>query len=204
MRKLLVLLSLAVLFLAGCGGDDDSATSDDTSEAADGATTTADTDFSGKGSGDFCDLARKYTEDFEDTAEAETSDDLEKTYKDLASAIDKLTDEAPKEIKADAEVVNGKFKEINTLLAKYDYDFSKVPEAEANTMSLDDPEVQAASDRVESYFEKVCKIDSDDDGDTDGVTNSDDSGTSDDEQAPDDTTDGSSDDSSETTETTEG
>jgi hypothetical protein len=206
MRKLLVLLSLAAFLFAGCGGDDDSSSTDASSDSSGGATTTAaDTDFSGKGSGDFCDLARKYTKDFEDTTEAESSDDLEKTYKDLASAIDKLTSEAPKEIKADAEVVNDKFKEINTLLAKYDYDFSKVPEAEANKMSLDDPKVKAASDRVESYFEKVCKIDSDDDGDTDGVVNSDDAGTSEDEQAPDDTTDdGSSDDGSSTTETTEG
>jgi hypothetical protein len=49
-------------------------------------------------------------------------------------------------------------------------------------MSLDHPEVQAASDRVESYFEKVCKIDTDEDGDTDGVIG--DSSSTDVEQAP--------------------
>jgi hypothetical protein len=203
MRKLLVLVCLASLAFAGCGGgkdDTSTAATDAGSKAAGGTATTVDTDFSGKGSGDFCDLARKYEQEFDKSGSSQTPADVEKEYKDLASAIDKLVGEAPSEIKADASKVNGAFKDLNTLLAKYHYDFSKIPESEAQNAKLDDPEIQAASNRVESYFEKVCKIDSDGDGDTDGVI---DDGSSSGEQAPgattDDTTDGSG-----TTETTQG
>jgi hypothetical protein len=193
MRKLLVLLSLAALFLAGCGDGDDGSTdtaksskdstTDSSADDADASTdSTLDTDFSGKGSGDFCELAKKYEEDFADTGDASTQEEVKKQYTDLTAAIDKLVSKAPSEIKADASKVNDKFKEVNTLLAKYDYDFSKIPQDEAEKISIDDPEIQSASDRIESYFEKVCKIDTDEDGDTDGVIG--DSSSTDDEQAP--------------------
>jgi hypothetical protein len=192
MRKLLLIFCLASLALAGCGGGDDGA--DKTDSAADagadgGGTKTgtdAETDFSGKGSGDFCDLARQYEKDFDDTGNADSADDVEKNYKDLAKAVDNLVKEAPSEIKGDTQKVNDAFKDLNAVLAKYDYDFEKIPQAEADKMQLDSPEVEAASNRVESYFEKVCKIDSDHDGDTDGVIE--DNSTSTSEQAPDDTT----------------
>jgi hypothetical protein len=206
MRKLLVLLSLAALFFAGCGGgDDDTSSTDASAGASSDATTTsaADTDFSGKGSGDFCDLARQYEKDFKDTGDANTKEEIKKEYTDLASAIDKLVSKAPSEIKPDAQTVNEKFKKVTALFAKYDYDFSKIPESEAANMSLDDPAFTASSNRIESYFEKVCKIDSDEDGDTDGIIK-DDSSTSDTEQAPDTTGDGSTGGSSDTTATTEG
>lgn len=167
MKKLLVVLALATLLLAGCGGgDDDGGGSVDT--AAEGSAKT-DTDFSGKGGGDFCDLAKKYEEDFEDTGDAANADDIEKEFKELTAAIDNLADEAPGEIEGDVKKISDAFGEYNELLAKYDYDFSKIPEAEANGVSIENPDVEAASNRVESYFEKVCKIDSDGDGDTDGV-----------------------------------
>jgi hypothetical protein len=196
MRKLLIVLSLAIVTFAGCGGgDDDGGSAKDTdaaSESADGstATTEADTDFSGKGSGDFCELAKKYEEDFNDTGGSSATADVKKEYQELGDAIDKLVSEAPAEIKADTQKVNGAFKKLNALLEKYDYDFTKIPESEADDVKLDDPEIEAASNRVEAYFEKVCGIDSDDDGDTDGVN--DDTSTSGEEQAP-----------AETTETTE-
>ena len=203
MRKLLLVLMLAIVTFAGCGGDDGGdGTGGDTASGTseEGTGGGDDTDFSGKGSGDFCDLAKQYEEDFADTGEAETAADVEKEYKELTAAIDKLVDEAPDEIKADAEVVNDAFQKFNSVLAKYDYDFSKIPPEEADDLQLDSPEIESASNRVESYFEKVCKIDSDDDGDTDGVIE-DDGATSDDEQAPDDTTEDTAD---ETTDTTEG
>ena len=203
MRKLLLVLMLAIVPFAGCGDDD----GDDT--AGDAATGTSEagsgdgdgTDFSGSDSGDFCDLARQYEKDFADTGEAATAADVEREYKELTAALDNLVDEAPDEIKADAEVVNAAFQKFNAVLEKYDYDFAKIPPEEADELDLDGPEIESASNRVEAYFEKVCKIDSDDDGDIDGVIEKD-GATSGDEQAPDDTTADTDDD--ETTETTEG
>lgn len=176
MKKLLVILCLSALFLAGCGGGDDDGGSVDT--AAEGSSKT-DTEFSGKGGDDFCALAKKFEEDFEDTGDTSTSDDAEKEFKELASAIDELADEAPGEIEDDVRTIATALEEYTDLLAKYDYDFAKIPEDEAKDIDLQNPEVEEASNRVESYFEKVCKMDSDGDGDTDGVIE-DDSSTTDD------------------------
>ena len=169
MKKLLVLLCLAALFLAGCGdgGDGDGGSVDTAAEGSDGKS--GDTNFSGKGGDDFCDLAKKYEEDFEDTGDTNTAEDIEKEFNELTTAIDKLADEAPGEIEDDTKKIAGAFNEYNDLLKKYDYDFSKIPEAESKEISIENPDVEAASNRVESYFEKVCKMDSDGDGDTDGV-----------------------------------
>ena len=170
MKKLLVILCFSALFLAGCGGGDDDGGSVDT--AAEGSTET-DTEFSGKGGDDFCALAKKFEKDFEDTGDASTSEDTEKEFKELTSAIDKLADEAPGEIEGDIETIATAFNKYDDLLAKYDYDFAKIPEDETKDLDLENPEVEAASNRVESYFEKVCKMDSDGDGDTDGVIDDD-------------------------------
>lgn len=186
MRKLLVVLTVALLTFAGCGGDDGGDA--ETGDAA--GTSQADTDFSGSGSGDFCSLAKKYTEDFEDVG-SDGGEDIEAEFEELTAAIDDLAEEAPGEIKEDVGVVNEAFKRSTAIFEKYDYDFTKIPEEEAQSASLDSPEIEAASRRVESYFEKVCKLDTDDDGDTDGVI--DDGSTSDstteDEQAPDESVD---------------
>ena len=178
MKKLLLVLVLAALFLAGCGDGDDGGSDDGGSatatqeegsgdDAADDAD--ADTEFSGKGGDDFCDLAKKYEEDFEDTGDPTSGGDIEKEFSELTEAIDKLADEAPDEIEDDTKKIAAAFKEYNDLLKKYNYDFTKIPEAEAANIDIENPDVEAASNRVESYFEKVCGMDSDGDGDTDGV-----------------------------------
>ena len=198
MRKFLLLVSLAALTFAGCGGDDGGSTdtaSESTSEAEG-------TDFSGKGSDDFCDKARDYAEKFEDAGDVENETELADDYKEFSKAIDDLADDAPGEIKADVQVVQAAFADLNELLEKYDYDFSKITEEEAADIDLESPEIESANNRIESYFEKVCKIDTDDDGDTDGKIESgddtDDPAGTEDEQAPDESVDDSS------TETTTG
>jgi hypothetical protein len=203
MKKLLMILALAALLFAGCGGSDDDGGSVDTAAegTSDDDAAAKDTDFSGKGGGDFCELAKKYEEDFDDTTgSSSSSDDIEKEFEELTSAIDKLADEAPDEIEADTKKIAGAFKEYNDLLKKYDYDFAKIPEAESQKITIQNPDVEAASNRVESYFEKVCGMDSDDDGDTDGVI--DDDSSSGDGSTTDDSTadDGSTDDTTDTTE----
>ncbi len=189
MRKLPLVLIVAMFALSACGGGDDASSDTSvgaTSETGDTKTdsktdTSADTDFSGKGSGDFCELAKQYEKDFKDTGDpSQSTDDAKKEYKELAAAIVNLEKQAPSEIKADVATVGKAFDQLDKLLSKYDYDFTKVPESEAGSVDVDSPTVQAASNRVESYFEKVCKIDVDEDGDTDGVVDD----SSGDEQAP--------------------
>ena len=195
MKKLLAALLLAALLLAGCGsGDDGDGGGSDTKAASEERS--GDTNFSGEGSGDFCDLAKKYEEDFEDTDEAGESADLAKEFEELTDAIDKLAAEAPDEIAKDTETIATAFSEYNDLLKKYEYDFTKIPQEEQDEISIENPDVDAASNRVESYFEKVCEMDSDGDGDTDGVIGEDEGGSTDeslpeetdDEQAPADET----------------
>ena len=187
MRKLLVLIALGTITFAGCGGDDDAATG----TASTSTTAGGDGEFSGEGSDDFCDLARDYAEKFDQAGEteattpAEAEAELANDYDEFAKAIKDLVGEAPEEIEADVRVVSGAFDELNELLEKYDYDFEKIPQEEAASIDLDNAEVEAANNRIESYFEKVCGIDTDDDGDTDGDIG----GTSAEEQAPDESVD---------------
>lgn len=196
MRKFLLLI-VALLAFSGCGGDDGDST-DTGSDAAAGTSEEGsaeagddDTDFSGSGSGDFCDLARDYAKEFEETAEATDETELADSYKEFADAVDELAAEAPGEIEADVELVNKSFRQFVDLLEKYDYDLSKIPEEEAAEIDFDSEEIEGANRRIESYFEKVCEIDTDDDGDTDGVIDdgSVDDATTDDEQAPDESVD---------------
>jgi hypothetical protein len=195
MRKFLLLLVVTILAFTGCGGDD----ADSTDTGGDAASGTSeegsgggdDTDFSGSGSGDFCDLARDYAEEFEETAEATDETELAESYKEFAGAVDELAKEAPGEIEADVELVNRSFQQFVDLLEKYDYDLSKIPEDEAAEIDFDSEEIEDANRRIESYFEKVCEIDTDEDGDTDGVIDdgSADDATTEDEQAPDESVD---------------
>ena len=147
MKRLLLVLSLAALALSACGGGGGGASG---------------------GSAAFCELARQYEEDFEDTGSATTPAQVKTQFEELMAAVERLVDEAPEAIAEDTELVGTEFEKYVDLLAKYDYDFSKVPEEEAAEIDIDDPDVTAASNRIESYFETECDIDSDGDGDTDG------------------------------------
>ncbi len=157
-RRVGLLLLVGALLVAGCGGGDDTT-----------AAGSKDTNFSGKGSGDFCQKARDFEENTKATGDASTPDGVKTQFERLTKAVDDLVDSAPGEIKADAQNVGDYFGRVNDLYEKYGYDAAKIPKEESDKLDFDDPEVEASSNRVTSYFEKVCKIDSDGDGDTDGV-----------------------------------
>lgn len=157
-RRVGLLLLVGALLVSGCGGDDDTT-----------AAGSKDTNFSGKGSGDFCQKARDFEENTKAPGDSSTPEGVKTQFERLNKAVDDLVDSAPGEIKADAQNVGNYFGKVDNLYKKYDYDASKIPKEESDKLDINDPEVEASSDRVTSYFEKVCKIDSDGDGDTDGV-----------------------------------
>lgn len=156
-RKIGLLLFVGALVVAACGGD--------------GETTvgSGDTTFSGKGGEEFCQKARDFEKNTKDTGDATSPEGLREEFGQLSAAIDDLVDAAPGEIKADTKAVGDYFGRVRDLYERHDYDQTKIPEEEAATLDSGTEKTKAASERVQSYFEKVCNIDTDGDGDTDGV-----------------------------------
>lgn len=168
--------------LAACGGSSTSgsdvttaattakaATTDTSSEVTTaGSDTTVAADFSGKGSGDICGMAREYEKSsnldniFQSADPTQMKKDLELTRK----AMDDMTKTAPAEIKADVQKVTGAVLGMLDVLTKYNFDFvamSKAIETDPAVKSLiggglESEGFEAASSRVEQYFEKVCGI----------------------------------------------
>lgn len=168
-RPLVSLLLLIAIVAAACGGgdgDNAAARSSTTAEKDEGASTSAEGNksddtsagFSGRGSGDFCAKARDYEAKFAKIGQDPSK--FKSEWKNLRTAIDDIASEAPREIKADVDVVRKNFDDITTLYEKYDYDFSKIPQEEAK--ALQSPEGDAANQRLNDYMEQVCKIGADD------------------------------------------
>ncbi len=163
MRRLVVLWLVglvAVIGLAGCGDDDD-----DTD--ATGATTTVadddggeeedDEEFTGEGSGDFCDTAKRFDEEFDDAfTNATTPADTERVFNAARDALDTLEDEAPGEIKADVQTLSRAFGQLIDALDDVGYDVTKLTPEQQQLIS--NPDIQAASERLERYGERVCGI----------------------------------------------
>ena len=194
MRKLLiVLVSLLALFVGACGGGDDNSSNDaaGTSEEGSSEANDDDTDFSGKGSDDFCDQARVINEDDSFNNQNASPEETRQQAEDVLDAFEKLAEEAPSEIEDDIDLLFSALQPVFQAVVD-GKDLSQLtPEEQAEFDKLESPEFQAASDRVNAYIEKVCKIDADEDGDTDGVDNSD--------QSTEDTTADSTEDTTEDT-----
>jgi hypothetical protein len=172
-----MLLLLGTLVFGACGSSGNKSSVDAKAAGDANTPTTQDTNFSGKGSKDFCVLAKSFEEDSATFGNAGTTAEMKKQFDDIETAVDKLASEAPGEIKSDVKLVVKYFKELVAMMKKYDYDFTKIPPAESEKLSTPAPDVEAAGTRLDSYVEKVCKIDADGDGDTDGIDNSASTGT---------------------------
>jgi hypothetical protein len=169
--------------LSACGGGNDkvstsnSSPSSDAKQAAttlssadsmeDHSTDTTDPNFSGKGSGDLC----SYAKDIEKSANDLFSDssDIGADLKKAAKIYEEAISKAPSEIKGDMEKSLTGFQSLTKLLDKYDGDYKKLvsaaasdPEVAKAVAAFDDPEIAAASERVDVYFQKVCGIDTSD------------------------------------------
>ncbi|HVM08003.1 MAG TPA: hypothetical protein VM345_06060 [Acidimicrobiales bacterium] len=165
--SLFVLLVTMFAFAACGGGDDDGGSASGTSEEPAGG---GDTDFSGKGSGDFCAKVKVLNEDESLDIDANSPEDEQKAQaKKSLAALDDLLDDAPKEIKGDVRVVVEGVRPLLEAVAD-GKDLSQLSEEDQKRFEgMNEQEFENAGVRVNAYVEKVCEIDTDDDGDTDGI-----------------------------------
>src|SRR3954453_3154773 len=126
MKKVLVLLVASLAFVSaacGGGGKGDSKSSDSGGKDS-GKSSTTEAVAKGDPNSDFCDLARKFSKDFNDTSSsADNAAEEVSLFKDLRASIAQLDKKAPDEIKDDLKVVAVAFRKSDGLLKKYDYDF---------------------------------------------------------------------------------
>jgi hypothetical protein len=174
-RRLVVTLASAAVALAACGGGSTSggatttvAAAGTTAAAAAGASTTA-PNFSGAGSGDLCSYAKQVVNSNLANSLTSGSSNMKDTFSKLDDVFKQIQSKAPAEIKADVNTLASGLQKIEAVYAKYGYDITKLEAAaksdpqsfQSLTSTLDDPSYQAASDRVDAYFSKVCGISSD-------------------------------------------
>ena len=97
-------------------------------------------------------LEARFDEEFGDDFNLENFDEM-------VEAMDDVKDLTPDELDSDIDLVIGQMEEMGAILAEADGDILKVmedPELLARMEALDSPEVQAANDRVEAYFDEAC------------------------------------------------
>ncbi len=176
-----VIVSATLLF-AACGGDDDDVTASDESSSDDSSsdegsseddsasdddaplddTEGSGNDFSGSGSGDLCEFAQEIEAAMGDEFLSSTDPDVvDEQYNELNDILGEAVDRAPDEIRPDLEIVADGLRSFIDVLAEYDYDFvalAEDPEALEALSSLEGPEFDEASLRVEEYFTEVCGI----------------------------------------------
>lgn len=166
MRRLLVTMGLlAVLVMTGCGKSSNEKASDTTATtkaatvttAAGGSGTTVDTKFTGKGSTQFCNLAKTYSDKSGQLVPSISNPaQLRTLFKDLQVAVKEAVDVAPAEIKADVTLLASFYNDFANALDKVNYDFTKLPPDTA--AKLQDPKFQAAATRLDAYSKQVCGI----------------------------------------------
>ncbi len=79
---------------------------------------------------------------------------------DLDEALNTMQAGLPDELKADGEILAGAYKTYGEILAKYGGDINKAmtdPEAQQALQEMGTPEIQAASNRVQAYFDSNCQ-----------------------------------------------
>jgi hypothetical protein len=164
MRWLSILVLAVALVAAGCGGDDDSSASDDTTieetlteDTNTDETTTSDetTDLSGVLEDEDCralaSAGSAFAQAFTGTSSAED-----------AEAFQELADSVPDEIKADVQVLAEAFATYSEELQDIGLEAGGTPTAEqlqqlqAALASIDQAEVTAASERLGAWAQENC------------------------------------------------
>ncbi len=170
---------VAALALVGgaCGGDDDVA--DDAGAESDASIDDADSGDAGDGGdsggndSEWCDLARSVEaeDDLLEGVDFTDPEALENAYQSMIDLVEDAADSAPEEVKADIELTVERSKVIFDALKDADFNILDVDQA-----VFEDPEAEAASERIEAYNERECGIADDDvtdDGDATDDTGAD-------------------------------
>lgn len=156
MRRLMILIG-ALGLLAGACGDD-------------GGT------LSGFGSDDFCDSNEQIEArldgmdaEFESAIASGDFSGLDAYFGEALELMREAAGNAPAEIRADIDTLVTVFEAFVAVLDDYDYNFFQIPEDEPRLAAFDNPEYEAASDRVDAY----CGVDTATGAESDGGSGAD-------------------------------
>ncbi|HEX9695571.1 MAG TPA: hypothetical protein VGB64_04565 [Actinomycetota bacterium] len=159
MRKQAIVGMLLAAVLAACGGG--SKVGDNTADAGQSnAPTTAPPQAAGGGD---CDYAKKFQENSEalgSQAGATGPDAVKKQMLDAAKAMDEAVSLAPAEIRPDVKKLADIYGQMINALAKYDFDYTKIPPEEIQTVFAfaQDTEYLEVAKRVGKYFADKCGL----------------------------------------------
>ena len=115
----------------------------------------------------YCDRIKAYktTSDSFDTlfngSEVPKADDVKNAYTTMQTMVHDLQSGAPAEIKADVDTMAGTVDSIDGIFSKYNGDLMALSNSDdwvALQTQLDNPEMQAVTDRLDAYSENTCGI----------------------------------------------
>ena len=150
MRKAIAMAAVGIALFGACGGGGSSKKASSTKAAGSSATTAA-AGISAADIGSFCDFQKSSSAAAATSSATPSRADMEKA----ASQVDKAADFAPEEIRPDMRIfINGYLKPFYTELARVNYDFTKINFTALSGLSK--PDVQAASQRIATYYQTHC------------------------------------------------
>lgn len=167
MLKLTRLLIVLVLVIAACGGDEEAGDAgsgdtdggETTTTTTTTATTTTTTAVSGGGGGDFCDFVAAQAQAVTPSPVGLSPAEVEENYTGILDTITMAAQIAPDEIQGDVQLFVDAYGGLVDFLGDYDFNFLAIPEGDLEDprlAALDDPELEAAGERIEEF----CGIDS--------------------------------------------
>lgn len=176
MRRVVLLLLVALLLLGGCADEVPEVTDPNgrststlpdsspptaspgtpsTTGAANTPGATLDTNFSTPGDERFCGLARSYIEQFSQRAGPGETRAFGEALQEAQSIVLEMETVAPPEIVVDIVNLTGVLAVVVPALEAADFDLSQVP-PEA-LLALQDPDFQASAARLQAYTETACE-----------------------------------------------
>ena len=140
------------ILLGGCNDDKDTSSSP-TTAASQAAAGSSGRQISG---GPFCERVLTFTDRSSriDPSVAEPQQ-LRRALEEATRAIEEAEQTAPAEIKTDVAVLASQFRDLVLILDQAGFDFTKIPPASLGR--LQSPEIQSATQRVNTYVGQNCR-----------------------------------------------